>query len=169
MAQLRLAQKTKVRYLCNINHTGKTVSTTKRTGYSISKGAGYTSKGGHISSHRQTLWRPARNYNKIQRKAQQLAMAAQQRHHVDGNNCKLDFEAEVNIMKCNLRSKTAQAIFDKESGQMLKYLKFITHSKYQKAWTHSSANEFGHLAQGVGSRIEGTNTIFFCSEKRYPR
>jgi hypothetical protein len=33
-----------------------------------------------------------------QAKAQQLAMATQQRHHVDGNNCKLDFEAAMNIM-----------------------------------------------------------------------
>jgi hypothetical protein len=33
-------------------------------------------------------------------KAQQLAMAAQQRQHVDGNNCKLDFEAAMNIMEC---------------------------------------------------------------------
>ncbi len=101
-------------------------------------------------------------------KAQQLAMAAQQRHHVDGNNCKLDFEAAMNIMECNLRSKTAQTIFDKESGQMLKYWKLITHPKYREAWTHSSANEFGCLAQGVGSQIESTNTIFFVQKKRYP-
>jgi hypothetical protein len=98
-------------------------------------------------------------------KAQQLAMAVQHRHHDDGNNCKLDFEAAMNIMECNLRSKTAQAIFDKESGQMLKYWKLISHPKYWEAWTHSSANEFGRLAQGIGSRIEGTNTIFFVQKK----
>jgi hypothetical protein len=80
----------------------------------------------------------------------------------------LDFEAAMNIMECNLRSKTAQAIFDKEMGQMLKYRKLITHPKYREAWTHSSTNEFGHLAQVVGSRIEGTNTIFFVQKKRYP-
>jgi hypothetical protein len=68
-------------------------------------------------------------------------------------------------MECNLRSETAQAIFDEESGQMLKYWKRITHPKYREAWTHSSANEFGHLAQGVGSRIEGMNTIFFVQKK----
>jgi hypothetical protein len=62
-------------------------------------------------------------------KAQQLAMTAQQRHHVDGNNCKSDFEAAMNIMECNLHSKTAQAIFDEESGKMLKYRKLITHPK----------------------------------------
>ncbi len=86
-----------------------------------------------------------------QAKAQQLAMAMQKRHHVEGNNCKLDFKAAMNIMECNLRSEIAQAIFDKESGKMLKYWKLITHPKYCKAWTHSSANEFGRLAQGVGS------------------
>ncbi len=51
---------------------------------------------------------------------------------------------------------------------MLKYRKLITHPKYREAWTHSSANEFGHLAQGVGSRIEGTNTIFFVQKKDIP-
>jgi hypothetical protein len=102
-----------------------------------------------------------------QAKAQQLAMAAQQRHHVDGNNCKSDFEAAMNIMECNLHSKIAQAIFDKETGKMLKNWKLITQPKYCKAWTHSSANEFGHLAQGVGSQIEGTNTIFFVQKKRF--
>jgi hypothetical protein len=103
-----------------------------------------------------------------QAKAQQLAMATQQRHHIDGNNCKSDFEAAMNIMECNLRYKTARAIFDKESGQTLKYWKLITHPKYWEVWIHSSANEFGRLAQGVGSRIEGTNTIFFVQEKDIP-
>jgi hypothetical protein len=74
----------------------------------------------------------------------------------------------MNIMECNLRFETAQAIFDEESGKMLKYWKLITHPKYCKAWTHSSANEFGCLAQGVGSQIEGTNTIFFVQKKDIP-
>jgi hypothetical protein len=51
---------------------------------------------------------------------------------------------------------------------MLKYWKLITHPKYQEVWTHSSANEFGCLAQGVESRIEGTNTIFFVQKKDIP-
>jgi hypothetical protein len=101
-------------------------------------------------------------------KAQQPAMTAQHQHHNDGNNCKSDFEAAMNIMKCNLHSKTAQVIFDKELGKMLKYQKLITHLKYRKAWTHSSANEFGRLAQGVGSRNEGTNTIVFVQKNDIP-
>jgi hypothetical protein len=100
-----------------------------------------------------------------QAQAQQLAMAVQQRHHVDGNNSKLDFEAAMNIMECNLHFKTTQAIFDKELGKMLKYRKLITHPKYCKVWTHSSTNEFGRLAQGLGSRIEGINTIILFRKK----
>ncbi len=33
---------------------------------------------------------------------------------------------------------------------------------------HSSANEFGRLAQGVGSQIQGTNTIFFIHKHQVP-
>jgi hypothetical protein len=76
-----------------------------------------------------------------QAKAQQLAMAAQQRHQVDGNNCKSDFEAAMNIMECNLHSETAQATFDKELGNMLKYWKLITHPKIAKrGHTHLPMN-----------------------------
>ena len=44
----------------------------------------------------------------------------------------------------------ANEIFDADSGQMLKYRKLITHPKHCDVWLHSSANEFGRLAQGVG-------------------
>ena len=37
-----------------------------------------------------------------------------------------------------------------------------------KIWMHSSANEFGRLAQGVGGRIQGTNTIFFIHKYQVP-
>ena len=33
---------------------------------------------------------------------------------------------------------------------------------------HSSANEFGRLAQGVGGRIQGTNTIYFVHKHQVP-
>jgi hypothetical protein len=71
-------------------------------------------------------------------------------------------------MEYNLITETVHAIFDKESGKMLKYRKLITHPKYQEAWTHSSANQFGWLAQGVGTRIMGTNTIFFITKQNIP-
>ena len=79
-----------------------------------------------------------------------------------------DFEAAMCLMEHNLKSETAQAIFDKESGKTLKYRALLTHPKYRDAWTHSSANEFGRLAQGVGTRINGTNTIFFIGKHEVP-
>ncbi len=72
------------------------------------------------------------------------------------------------LMENNLKSETAHAIFDKESGKTLKYRALLTHPKYRDAWTHSSANEFGRLAQGVGTRIKGTDTIFFVNKNDIP-
>jgi hypothetical protein len=74
----------------------------------------------------------------------------------------------MNVMENNLRSEMAQAIFDKESGKLLKYRALLTHPKYCKAWTHLSANYFGQLAQGVGTCIKGTNTIFFIAKQDIP-
>ena len=62
----------------------------------------------------------------------------------------------------------ANEIFDEESGKLMKYRQLITHPKYKEVWFHSSANEFGRLAQGVGGRIQGTNTIFFIHKHQIP-
>ncbi len=62
----------------------------------------------------------------------------------------------------------ANAIFDEESGQVLKYRKLLSNPKYKEVWSHSSANKFGRLAQGVGTWIQGTNTIFFVSKNEIP-
>jgi hypothetical protein len=40
--------------------------------------------------------------------------------------------------------------------------------KHAKVWSESSANEFGRLAQGVGGRVTGTNTIFFIQKDHVP-
>ncbi len=44
----------------------------------------------------------------------------------------------------------------------------ITHPKYREVWIHFSANEFGRLVQGVGGRIQGTNTILFNHKHQVP-
>jgi hypothetical protein len=62
----------------------------------------------------------------------------------------------------------ANEIFDEESGKLMKYRQLITHPKYKEVWFHSSSNEFGRLAQGVGGRIQGTNTIFFIHKHQVP-
>jgi len=65
-------------------------------------------------------------------------------------------------------TECAHEIFDEESGKLLKYRQLITHPKYKQVWMHSSANEFGRLAQGVGGRIKGTSTIFFIHKNQVP-
>ena len=51
---------------------------------------------------------------------------------------------------------------------MLKYRQLLTHPKHREVWMHSSANEFGRLVQGVGGRIQGTDTIFFIHKNQVP-
>jgi hypothetical protein len=53
----------------------------------------------------------------------------------------------------------ALAVMDQDSGKMMTYCQLRKHPKFNKTWTTSSANEFGCLANGVGGRVKGTNTI----------
>ena len=62
----------------------------------------------------------------------------------------------------------ALAVMDKDSGKMLNYRNLMRIPKYKKIWERSSANEFGRLANGVGGRIKGTNTIKFIFEHDVP-
>jgi hypothetical protein len=72
------------------------------------------------------------------------------------------------IVDDNPTIEFANEVFDEDSGKLMKYRQLITHPKYREVWMHSSANEFGRLAQGVGSRIQGTNTIFFIHKHQVP-
>jgi len=60
------------------------------------------------------------------------------------------------------------AVMDAETGKELTYRQLIHHPKYKKEWNTSAANEFGRLAQGVGGRIEGSNTIRFIPRSSIP-
>jgi hypothetical protein len=53
----------------------------------------------------------------------------------------------------------ANSVIDPDTGKSMEYRELITNPKTKLKWTHSSANEFGRLAQGVDGRIKGTNTI----------
>ena len=59
--------------------------------------------------------------------------------------------------------QAANSITDPSTGKQLEYKQLINHPdrKIRQMWQHSSANEFGCLAQGMGGRIEGTDTIKF--------
>jgi hypothetical protein len=62
----------------------------------------------------------------------------------------------------------AQLIYDKESKEYLKYRQLMRDPKYKETWSKSAANEFGRLAQGVGGRYKGTNTIHFIHKNQVP-
>jgi hypothetical protein len=44
---------------------------------------------------------------------------------------------------------------------MLEYCQFLRDPKHKAIWSKAGANEFDRLAQGVGGRIDDTNTTFF--------
>ncbi|KAK1740972.1 hypothetical protein QTG54_008224 [Skeletonema marinoi] len=62
----------------------------------------------------------------------------------------------------------AMAVMDQQTGKMLNYRALIRDPKYRKEWLISAANEFGRLAQGVGDRVKGTNTIHFIHQTEVP-
>jgi hypothetical protein len=41
-------------------------------------------------------------------------------------------------------------------------------AEYKPQWTQSFANELGRLAQGVGDRVKGTNTMYFIRHDQVP-
>ena len=63
----------------------------------------------------------------------------------------------------------AMAVLDRDTGQLLKYRQLIRDPRYKEEWSTSAANEFGCLAQGVGDRIKGTNTMKFIHKGNVPR
>jgi hypothetical protein len=63
----------------------------------------------------------------------------------------------------------ANAVTDPITGKQLEYRHLITDPTTKQVWLTSSANEFGRLAQGVGGRIKGTNTIFFINHHEVPQ
>ena len=61
------------------------------------------------------------------------------------------------------------SVLDTDTGSMLYYRHLRRYPKYKDAWNISSANEFGKLAQGVGSRVKGTDTIYFLHKRVVPQ
>ena len=55
-----------------------------------------------------------------------------------------------------------------EGDKVLKYRQLIQHPVIGEQWRHSSANEFGRLAQGIGGRVKGTDTVKFIPKHQVP-
>ena len=92
-----------------------------------------------------------------------------------------DMEVAYNVMEAQFEStqdyaRAASAkliglactVMDADTGKELTYRQLLNHPKYRKDWNISAANEFGRLAQGVGGRIEGSDTIRFIPLSNIP-
>jgi hypothetical protein len=60
-------------------------------------------------------------------------------------------------------------VINQETDASLEYQKLIQDETTFSVWNKASANNFGRLAQGVGGRIEGSNTIFFIPRQSVPK
>ncbi len=63
----------------------------------------------------------------------------------------------------------AQLVCNNKTGQYLNYRQLIRDPKHKEIWSTSATNKFGCLAQGVGGRVKGTNTIFFICKDQVPK
>jgi hypothetical protein len=55
----------------------------------------------------------------------------------------------------------ANSVINEDTGASLRYRHLTQNDSTFPVWNKSAANEFGRLAQGVGGRIEGSNTTFY--------
>jgi hypothetical protein len=64
----------------------------------------------------------------------------------------------------------AMAVMDADTGKLLNYCQLMQSTKYPDAWSLSSANKFGRVANGVGGCIKNpTNTIQFVHQHEVPK
>jgi hypothetical protein len=62
----------------------------------------------------------------------------------------------------------ANSVINEYTGASLKYRHLIKDDSTFPVCNKAAANEFGRLAQGVGDRIEGSNTFFFIPHQAFP-
>jgi hypothetical protein len=60
-------------------------------------------------------------------------------------------------------------VINQDTGASLEYRQLIQDETTLPVWNKEAANEFGRPAQGVGGRIEGSNTIFFIPLQAIPK
>jgi hypothetical protein len=64
--------------------------------------------------------------------------------------------------------ESANSVLDQETGNLLEYRQLLTHPRFKEIWNKSAADEFGRLAQGIGGRVKGTDTIQFIHKHDVP-
>ena len=69
----------------------------------------------------------------------------------------------------------ANAVIDKETGDVMNLKKLLKHPKYMEVWTRAAANEYGRLFQGCGrnddgtQRVVGTNACHWIRKNQIPK
>jgi hypothetical protein len=69
----------------------------------------------------------------------------------------------------NIAMPMANSVINEDTGASLEHHRLIKDDSTFTVWNKAAANEFGRLAQGVGDRIEGSNTIFFIPRHAVPK
>ena len=54
------------------------------------------------------------------------------------------------------------------NGELLEYRDLMKRPELQETWSKAMGKEIGRLAQGLGGKVEGTNTIFFIHRHEIP-
>jgi hypothetical protein len=62
----------------------------------------------------------------------------------------------------------ANAVTHPTTGANMEYRGLISDEEKFPIWDRAAANEFRRLAQGVGERIEGSNTIYIIPRSAVP-
>ena len=73
--------------------------------------------------------------------------------------------ATAHIVTCDT---LANSVVDKDTGLSLEYAALAS-GPDKDIWIRSLANDIGRLAQGVGARITGNNTMFFIHPTKIPQ
>jgi hypothetical protein len=63
----------------------------------------------------------------------------------------------------------SNSVINQDTGASLDYSHLIKDEASIPVWNKAAANEFGRLYQGVGGRIEGSNTIFVIPRQAAPK
>jgi hypothetical protein len=78
------------------------------------------------------------------------------------NNQNITFPSQQNPQTMHM----ANSVINEDTGASLEYHHIIKDDSTFPVWNTAAANEFGRLAQGVGDRIEGSNTFFSFHAKQ---
>ena len=97
----------------------------------------------------------------------QTAQSPKHIHHI--LNSATEQPSHVENISPHHLTQVCNAIVDPTTGKTLEYRHLMANPDTKPIWEKSCANEFGRLAQGVGDRVKGTNTIFFIPRSKVPK